>query len=302
VNLNINWKNFLKDFYRELVNDNVTSGAASLAFFLLLSLFPALIALISIGAYLPIGDVQEMILSSISPFLPYEAFELIKNILNSVLSEKNGGLLTFGVLAALWTASTGMVQITKQLNIAYHIKEDRNFFKLRLMAIGISLVLGAVLIISLMLVLGERWVKAFAIEQGMHSTLVSILFPLTRGLTIFSLVSFLFALIYYFPPNKKIKFKWITPGSVLGTVLVFAISKGFSFYVENFGNYANTYGSIGAVIILMLWLYLFSLILIIGAELNSLLASYIEPHSNVSKKKKLQKNRSLKNNEWIYQH
>ncbi|MDW7613993.1 YihY/virulence factor BrkB family protein [Peribacillus simplex] len=260
---------FSKELIKEIKEDRVTGLAAEQAYYYLLALFPLLILLLSILPFLNI-DIQTA-LDTIKTFMPTETMEVIeKNIIN-ILSERNGGLLTFGFLGTIWSASNGMNAFIHSMNIAYDVEETRNFLKARFISIMLTLGLVVAFIVMLGLpVFGKVIIdilqQVIPIPEEMQ-----ILFSLLRWIIAVAVISLVLTFLYRFAPNKSFPIKHVIPGAVTATVLWLGISLGFSFYVSNFANYSSTYGSLGGVIILMLWLYLSGLIFVIGGEINAIL-------------------------------
>ena len=260
---------FSKKLIKEIKEDRVTGLAAEQAYYYLLALFPLLILLLSILPYLNI-DIQTA-LNTIKTFMPAETMEVIeKNIIN-ILSERNGGLLTFGFLGTIWSASNGMNAFIHSMNIAYDVEETRNFIKARIISIVLTLSLVVAFIVMLGLpvfgkVIIDLLQQVIPIPEEMQ-----ILFSLLRWVIAVVVISLVLAFLYRFAPNKSFPIKHVIPGALTATVLWLGISLGFSFYVSNFANYSSTYGSLGGVIILMLWLYLSGLIFVIGGEINAIL-------------------------------
>ncbi|SNT04969.1 membrane protein [Bacillus sp. OK838] len=260
---------FSKELIKEIKEDRVTGLAAEQAYYYLLALFPLLILLLSILPYLNI-DIQTA-LDTIKTFMPTETMEVIeKNIIN-ILSERNGGLLTFGFLGTIWSASNGMNAFIHSMNIAYDVEETRNFLKARFISIMLTLGLVVAFIVMLGLpVFGKVIIdilqQVIPIPEEMQ-----ILFSLLRWIIAVAVISLVLTFLYRFAPNKSFPIRHVIPGAVTATVLWLGISLGFSFYVSNFANYSSTYGSLGGVIILMLWLYLSGLIFVIGGEINAIL-------------------------------
>ncbi|MGM0888480.1 MAG: YihY/virulence factor BrkB family protein [Bacillota bacterium] len=260
---------FSKKLIKEIKEDRVTGLAAEQAYYYLLALFPLLILLLSILPYLNI-DIQTA-LDTIKTFMPAETMEVIeKNIIN-ILSERNGGLLTFGFLGTIWSASNGMNAFIHSMNIAYDVEETRNFIKARF----ISIILTLGLVVAFIVMLGLPVFGKVIIELLQQVIPIpeetQILFSLLRWVIAVVVISLVLAFLYRFAPNKSFPIKYVIPGAVTATVLWLGISLGFSFYVSNFANYSSTYGSLGGVIILMLWLYLSGLIFVIGGEINAIL-------------------------------
>ncbi len=278
-------KQFARDLYQEINNDNVFNGAAALGFYLTLAIFPALIVLMSVIPYLPIQQVDQAIMDLMAQALPPEAAGVVQGVVNEVTREQRGGLLSFGILATVWAASTGMYAIMQQLNITYDVKEARNFVHARATALGLSVLFGLLVVGAFSLVvLGGVMEDWLGDRLGFTPALVTA-FAVFRWLVIVLALLLGFALIYYLGPNVEQKFTFITPGSVLGVAVLIVASLGFSFYTSNFGDYDATYGSIGAVIILMLWLYIAGLAILLGSEINALFEHYSSDGKRKGEKK-----------------
>ena len=267
-------KQFAADFWRKLNDDNVFNGAAALGFYLTLAIFPAMIVTMSVIPYLPIARVDQAIMDLLHQAMPGKAAELFTGVVAEVTSERRGGLLSFGLIATLWAASTGMYAIMKQLNVTYRVDEARPFLRARATALGLSLMFIVLVLGSLSLVvlggviqdwIGSRW--------GYSSPLLTF-FAVFRWVVIGIGLILAFALIYYLAPNVQERFRFLTPGSFIGAVLLVGASLGFSFYAGRFADYDSTYGSIGAVIVLMLWLYIAGLVILVGSVINVLFFRY----------------------------
>lgn len=267
-------KQFLLDLNRQISDDNVFNGAAALGFYLTLAIFPAMILLLSIIPYLPIHNVDKAIMDLLGQALPKEASGMITGVVEQVTGERHGGLLSFGLLATLWAASSGMYAIMQQLNITYHVKEARSFLRARATALLLSLLFLLLVIGAFSLVVLGGVIQGWIGDRLGFSSVLLTAFTVFRWVVIVLALLLGFALIYYYGPNVEQKFAFITPGSVLGVLLLIVASLVFAVYTSNFGNYNATYGSIGAVIILMLWLYIAGLVILIGSEINALLEHY----------------------------
>jgi membrane protein len=272
---------FVRELYHEVNEDDVFNGAAVLGFYLTLAIFPAMILTMAVIPYLPIANVDQAIMDLLRQALPAEAATMFTDVVEEVTSEQRGGLLSFGALATLWATSTGMYAVMQQLNISYDVKEARGFVRARLVAIGLSLMFGLLIIGAFsLIVLGgvmQDWIGA----QIGASGAVLAFFAGLRWVIIVLALLLAFALIYYFAPNVEQDFAFITVGSVIGTVTLVLASLGFAWYAQSFGDYSATYGSVGAVIVLMLWLYIAGLAILLGSEINSL----IEHHAASGKNK-----------------
>ena len=246
--------------------------AAELSYYFLLALFPFLIFLTSvIGLVLGSGTgTRHALFDYLARIMPPSAFQLIANTMIEVSSSSGGGKLSFGILAALWAASNGLGAITESLNTAYDLKETRAWWKQRLTAIGLTMALSVLIIGALVLVVaGGKIAEWLAATYGFGPV-----FPLTWKIiqwpAVLACMTFAFALIYYFAPDfREQAWQWLTPGSAIGVALWLLVSLAFRVYLHFFDSYSATYGSLGAVIILMLWLYLTGAAVLIGGEVNS---------------------------------
>ena len=262
------WKQGAKELGRHIDQDDVLNGAAALGFYLTLAVFPALIFLLSLLPYLPIRYLDDAIMELLASALPQAAADLLEETVRRIVSERQGGLLSFGFLGMLWAASTGMVAVMHQLNNTYNVKEARPFLKARATAILLTLLFGTVVVGTFaLIVLGgvvQAWLAGFV---GFNPILLTS-FALLRWVIILVALLFGIALVYHFAPNAEQPLKWITPGSVFAVVGILAASLAFRLYIEHFANYEATYGAIGAVIMLMLWFFVVSLVLLLGSEIN----------------------------------
>ncbi len=270
----ISAKQFLRDLLSQIRKDNVFNGAAVLGYYLTLAVFPAMILLMSVIPYLPIDRVDEAIMNLLGQIMPSGAYTLVEGVVAEVTETRSGGLLSFGLLATLWAASTGMYAIMRQLNMTYDVAEARTFFRARAMALVLCLVFGVLVLGSFaLIVLGsaiEGWIQHIVGPSQLLSVSVAVL----RWVLIVLGLLLGFALIYRFAPNVDQPFAFISLGSVVGVMLLILASLGFLGYVKNFAHYQATYGSIGAVMMLMLWLYIAGLVILVGSEINAVLAQH----------------------------
>lgn len=262
----------LKRVWAEIQQDDVFGRAAQLSYYFLLALFPLLIFLTSIiGMVLGAGsDLRHSLFSYLAEVMPPSAFNLIESTMIEISKGSSGGKLSFGLLAALWAASNGMGAISEALNVAYDVKETRPWWKGRLQTIALTTALSILIVGALVLVLyGGKIVEGLAANFDFGSAFV-LTWKLLQWPIVLAAMLLAFALIYYFAPDlREQKWAWITPGAVLGVVLWLLASFGLRTYLHFFDTYSNTYGSLGAVIILMLWLYLTGVAVLVGGELNA---------------------------------
>jgi len=276
----ISAKQFIQDLLHKINRDNVFNGAAALAFYLTLAIFPGLILLMTIIPYLPIERVDEAIMDLLGQALPDEAYGMVAGVVQEVTKERRGGLLSFGLLGAIWATSTGMVAIMQQLNTTYNVEEGRSFVRGRLIALFLSFLFGLLVLGAFSLIVLGGYIEIWLDEQLGFSDAIVWLFFLLRWLLIVMALLLGFATVYYIAPNVEQKFRFVTPGSIFGVTLLLLASLGFAAYTRNFADYDATYGSIGAVIVLMLWLYITGLVILIGSEINVLIEHY-SPHGKV---------------------
>lgn len=262
----------LRQTFREIVDDNCVGLAAQLAFYFLLALFPALLFLVALVGYLPIDRALTESLAALGAVAPTEFITLLRNQVTRIKESDPAGLLTLGVIGALWSSSAGMVAIIDALNRAYDVTEWRPWWKRRLVAVALSIMLTVFIVLSFALILlGPGLASRFAAWLGL-GPVVSFAWNLARWPAIVLLVTFGTNLVYYFAPNRtRPGWTWITPGAVAATLLWMGASLLFKLYIVNFGDYTATYGAIGAAIVTMLWFYVSGLAMLVGAELNGVL-------------------------------
>jgi membrane protein len=263
------WGQITRRAFKESTADNVGILAAGVAFFAFLAIPPALIA--GLTLYGLVADPQTVArqMQALAESLPREAQPLIADQLHAVASSNNGALsigLVVSVLAALWSASSGTSYLMSAINLAYDEQENRGFIKLR--GVALALTLGAIIFILLTLFLVAAVPPLLeALQLGIIGT---ILAQLVRWALLVALVVAALAIVYRLAPDRDApKFVWASPGAIVATVLWVLGSVGFSLYVNNFGSYNKTYGALAGVIVFLLWLYLTSYIVLLGAEINA---------------------------------
>ena len=268
----LSWREMFSRIWREMKCDDVFGNAAKLAYFFLLALFPLLIFLTSAIGLL-VGSntgMRHALFNYLSRVMPSSAFQLIDSTIIEVSKSSGAGKLSFGLIAALWAASNGMGAITQALNSAYDLEETRSWWKQRATAIALTTGLSVLIIAALALVIGGGHIADHLAAYHGLSTASTIAWKILQWPIALAFMLLTFALIYFFAPDSHRKdWEWITPGSAIGVVLWLAASFAFKAYLHFFDSYSKTYGSLGAVIVLMLWLYLTGLAVLIGGEVNS---------------------------------
>ena len=260
---------FFKVLYKRFFDDEVLGLSAELAYFFLLSLFPFLLFLVTLLGYLPISQAE--MLGFIHQFAPGETINIIEENLNQIMGKQNGKLLSFGIIATLWSASNGINAVVRAFNRAYDVRENRSFIVARGMSILLTFAMLFVIIVALLLPVFGREIGLFVFSVfGLSGAFLSVWNALRW--TVSSFILFIvFTCLYYFAPNKRLKIKEIVTGSSIATIGWILVSLAFSYYVSNFGNYTATYGSLGGIIVLMIWFYLSGMITILGGEINAIL-------------------------------
>lgn len=269
----LKWE-FIKGIINNLQADDIFGLAAQLAYFFLLSMFPLFIFLFTLVAYLPYS--QEEILRTLQTVVPAESMDLIAGSLNEVM-QGNVKLLSLGALGTVWSASQGLHAIINAFNRAYDVGETRSYFIARGMSIMLTFAMIFVFLVALFLPVFGKQIGFFLFsELGISDQFIKV-WSMLRWI-IGSIVLFIvFIMLYWIAPNKKLKCVSVFPGAFFATIGWVGVSFVFSFYVDRFGNYTTTYGSLGGIIVLMIWFYLSGLMIIMGGEINALVGKKKKP-------------------------
>lgn len=278
-----------KRVWIEIKRDDVFGDAAKLAYYFLLALFPLLIFLASaIGLVIGSGTgMRHALFGYLGRVMPSSAFQLIDTTMWEVSSASGAGKLSFGFIAALWAASNGMGAITQALNTAYDLKETRPWWKQRLIAIALTAGLSLLIIGAVVIVFGGSKIVDYLAASYGFGVVFIVAWRILQWPIALAFMLLAFALIYYFAPDlHEQDWKWITPGSSIGVGLWLAVSFALKAYLHFFDSYSKTYGSLGAVIVLMLWLYVTGLAVLIGGEVNSEIENAAAQRGAASAKRK----------------
>ena len=253
----------------EIQQDDCLGRAAQLAYYFLFALFPFFLVLTTLLGYLPVPNLMDRLLETLAEMLPGEALQLVQDHVRELVTNRRGGLLSLGLLAALWTSSSAVTAITDSLNRSYDVEEGRPFWKVRLMAILLTIGLSVFIIVSLILLTFGPQIGGWIADKVGLGSVFKLAWNILRWPVIVGLLIVAMALIYYMAPDVEQEWQWITPGSVVAVIGWLLASLGFSFYVNNFGSYNATYGSIGAVIVLLTWMYVSGFFILVGGEINA---------------------------------
>jgi membrane protein len=265
----LSWRELARRTFSECIADDIFSLAAQQAYYFFFALFPALLTLISIASFFPVANLTDEIPLLLGRVAPPDVLKVVNDQLVALSQSNHGGILTVAFLLTLWSSSGAMVSIVSTLDAAYDITEGRPWWRVRLIAIALTLGLSLFILVSLSLVLVGPTVAEHLATRLHLGEAFKWAWWILQWPVVFALVSLAVGLVYYFAPDAKQEWIWITPGSVLATLLWVLVSLGFKAYLKFFGSYNETYGAIGGIIVLLTWFYLSGLALLVGAELNA---------------------------------
>ncbi len=259
---------FMKELIHRYEEDEIPHLSAELAYYFLLSMFPFLIFLFTLLAYLPVS--HEEIIVVLKEYIPNDSIKMIEENLKAMLKKNNGVLLSFGVAATIFSASNGLNALIRALNRAYGIKDTRSFFVARSMSVVLTVLMVFVIIVALFLPVFGKLISALLIDTfGLGDSFVFV-WDIFRWFGSMLASFFVFSALYYIAPNRNMEWRHVIVGAFIASLGWMIVSYLFSYYVSNFGNFSATYGSLGGVIILMTWFYLTGMIVVIGGEINAI--------------------------------
>jgi membrane protein len=257
-------------FLQEIAKDELINKASSLSYNFMLAIFPAVIFIFTLIPYIPIDNFQDQLMNLIALILPAEAYAAVNTTLIDIVKNQNSKLLSFGFLFALFFATNGVHTLMVAFNKSSLITETRSWLRQRLVAFFLTALISFALIFGLIVMtIGEYIINFLKTEIRFQDSIWLYLLNLGRWLILIIIYFVTIASLYRYGPAKVKKWKFFSAGSWMATVLAILTFWGFSYYINNFGNYNKLYGSIGTLIVLMIWLYLNSLIILVGFELNA---------------------------------
>lgn len=262
-------KTFSKQLITKLKTDPIPDWSATLAYYFMLSIFPLIIFLLAI---IPFFNLDSNVIEGfIGDYLPEEIGSLFSETIIETVNEPSGGLLSFGILATIWSASNGLNALIRAINRSYDLEETRNFVKMRLLSILLTIGMIVTIVITLIMpVFGNVIINFLETYLAMPNSTASLLNFLRYPIGIIFMI-LLVTLIYWIAPNVRLKVKDVLIGAIVATIGWQLVSFFFSLYISNFANYSATYGSLGGVIILMLWFFITGIMLVLGGQINAVI-------------------------------
>jgi membrane protein len=257
-------------FILEIQKTSLANRAAALAYNFMLALFPAIIFLFTLIAYIPIKGFQKSLLDLFALIMPSNAYNAFHDTIFDIIARQNGKLLSIGFITALYFATNGVSNLMQAFNKSSLILETRSWLKRRFIALVLTIVISVALLIAIVIMIAGQWVIGFIKDElNSEAKFWFWLIAFSRWLIILVIFFTSICILYRYGPSNKQKWKFINPGSILATSLAILTSIGFTYYTNNFSSYNTVYGAIGTLIVVMIYMYLNSMILLIGFELNA---------------------------------
>ncbi|KAA3650508.1 MAG: YihY/virulence factor BrkB family protein [Bacteroidetes bacterium] len=253
-------------FVKGIQKGLIATKASSMAFKFFMSLFPTIIFLLTLIPHIPIENFQEELLSILKDLLPDSGYEFTENTIVSLVTNSQDGLLSFGFLFAVYLATNGIDGMLLAFKDSYNTKINRNAFEQKGLSLSLLFILTLLLVIAIAAILFTEYMVNYILDPG---SITSILLLSGKWLIIAALCFFAISFIYYLGGDRTHRWRFFSAGSTLATLMVLIVSFGFGYYVNNFANYNKVYGSIGTIIVVMLWIYFNSIVLLVGFELNA---------------------------------
>jgi len=257
-------------FFKGLYQGYLTSRASAISFNFFLAIFPSLIFFFTIIPFIPINNFQQSLLDLIRDFLPQTAYATVQVTVEDIVTRPRGGLLSIGFILSLYFATNGINSLIEAFNNTSHIIVERSVIKQRLISIFLLLIISILLIIAIGLITFGPWLLSVILPQVVFESRVYYAGILVlKWIITVAMLFFTISFIYYFAPAKRRQFRFISAGSSLATLLIVITTLGFNFYVDNFSKYNALYGSIGTLLVILLWIYFNAISILIGFELNA---------------------------------
>jgi membrane protein len=292
LRVSLTWAEILRrTFVDAIFQHNCLGMAAQLAYYFFFSLFPALLFLIAVASYFPITTLIDEIVGALGQFAPPEFLTIVTDQIRKISGDEQGGLLTLGILTALWSSSTAMTAIIDTVNHAYGVEEGRPWWKVRLIAIALTIGVAIFVLLSFALIIvGPQLADPVARALGLGSA-IEWAWRILEWPIACALAGIGIAMVYYFAPDVDQEWSWLAFGTVFATTLWLAASLGFRYYAVNVTHYTETYGALGGAMVLLLWFYLSGFVLLLGAVMNAKIEHAAPIGKNPGEKVKGQKRR-----------
>ena len=260
-------------FWKGLMEGAITTRASSLAFNFFLAFFPSIIVFLTLIPYIPVNGLQETLMELLNVVLPPSTNEITFNALDDIINNTRGGLLSIGFLLALYFSTNGINSLIEAFNASYHIRENRPIIQQRILSLGLTLLLSFMLIIAMGLIIFGKFAVSYLTEYKLITQYAGELILYGKWFTILLVLWLGISVLFHLGPSIKSKWKLFTPGSILATLGIIITSIGFNYYINHFSQYNKIYGSIGTLMIILIWMYFNSIILLTGFELNASIAN-----------------------------
>ena len=256
-------------FWKGLMEGAITTRASSLAFNFFLAFFPSIIVFFTLIPYIPINGLQETLMELLGTVLPPSTNEITFQTLEDIINNPRGGLLSIGFILALYFSTNGINSLIEAFNSSYHIREIRPLIQQRILSLGLTLLLSVMLIIAIGLIIFGTVVVNYLVSAEIITTSAADLIIYGKWMVMLAMLFFGISILFHLGPALKSKWKLFSPGSIFATIFIIITSIGFNYYIQNFSQYNKIYGSIGTLMIILLWMYFNSIILLTGFELNA---------------------------------
>ena len=267
-------------FWKGLMEGAITTRASSLAFNFFLAFFPSIIVFFTLIPYIPIEGLQDTLMELLSVVLPPSTNEITFSTLDDIINNPRGGLLSVGFILALYFSTNGINSLIEAFNSSYHIREIRPLIEQRILSLGLTLLLSVMLIIAIGLIIFGTVVVNYLVKTEIITTGAGDLIIYGKWLVMLAMLFFGISILFHLVPALKSKWKLFSPGSIFATLFIIITSIGFNYYIQNFSQYNKIYGSIGTLMIILLWMYFNSIILLTGFELNASISNAKQKNVN----------------------
>ena len=256
-------------FLKRFTENDLQTRARAIAFSLFLAIFPTIIFLFTLIPYVPIENFQLQVLQLLKEFLPSSTYEAAYTTIEDIVSHQRGGLLSFGFIFAVYISAEGILTLMLWFNKSFHGTHQRSKLKQRLIALGLTVILAAITFLAIVMLIANELAISFLVKHHlMTNDIQYYLLQVLKWIVLTSLCFCGISTLYFFGPSERKKMYFVNAGSSLATILIIVASIGFNFFINNFGSYNKIYGSIGTLIIILIWIYIISLVLLVGYELN----------------------------------